>query len=74
MAFKMIDSTYCPYIADYRCKFVCDEDSDIASLPACCTGSVAVVANGGKAYMVNASGAWVESGSVSFTLAEGVSF
>lgn len=42
-------------------EFVCDSVDDIAALPECCAGSMAmVVAEGGLViYMKNASGVWV---------------
>lgn len=59
---------------EVRKKFVLDSEDEVASLPKCCAGSIAIVAAGGKAYMVNASGEWVESGTASFSVAEGASF
>lgn len=59
---------------EIRKKFVIDSEADVASLPKCCAGSVAIVAEGGKAYMVNASGVWVASGTASFSIAEEASF
>ena len=62
MAVKKIDECYCPYVGEYRKEFVCDNDTDIASLPKCACGSTAVVISSGKVYMVNTQGAWVEFG------------
>lgn len=74
MAFKKVNSDWgsCPDVN--RSYFIMDTVDDVPSLPACCTGSIAVAAEGGKVYMVNASGKWVESGTASYNLAEGVSF
>ena len=41
-------------------KFVMDAEADFANLPKAAPGSYAVVADGSKQYMVNASGQWVE--------------
>lgn len=43
---------------DYQYEFVLDSDADVANLPECKAGSMAIVANGGKIFMVNASGEW----------------
>ena len=53
-----------------RKKFIVDSDADVKNLPACCASSVAIVAAGGKVYMVNASGQWVEAGQATFSMAE----
>ena len=55
-------------------KFIIDTEADVALLPKCGTGSIAIVASGGKVFMINASNEWVEAGYASYTLAEGVSF
>lgn len=61
MAFRCVGKEWCPYSEAYRQSFVLDSPDDVAKLPKCCVGSVAVVATkGGSAYMVNASGEWVE--------------
>jgi hypothetical protein len=61
MAIKLIEESYCPYMDDNRHSYVIDSAADVASLPKCCTGSIAVVAEkGGAVYMVNASGEWRE--------------
>lgn len=44
-------------------KFILDTEADVADLPPCQPSSLAVVAKGGKSFMVNASGEWVEHGS-----------
>lgn len=59
MAFKCIEREWCPLNNSYRHGYVLDSVDDVASLPACCPGSVAIVAdNSGAVYMVNASGEW----------------
>ena len=44
-------------------KYIIDSEADVASLPECRPGSMAIIAKGGKAYVVNASGEWVDHGS-----------
>ena len=57
---------------------ILDSESDVSDLPKSSTGSFAVVAAGGKAFMVNASGSWVEFGTasaaVSLPIGEEMSF
>lgn len=61
MAYKLINRTYCVHSDAFRCEYICDSKDDIANLPTCCPGSVAVVADkDGAVYMVNASGEWKE--------------
>lgn len=61
MAFKLVDQSYCPIEDGYRKVYVLDSAADVAALPACCVGSMAIVADkGGAVYMVNASGEWKE--------------
>lgn len=70
MAYKMIDQQYGSGCG-YRKEFICDNNSDVAKLPACCTGSAAFVIGTGDFYMVNASGEWQKVGepsTVSFTI------
>lgn len=55
-------------------KFILDNESDVTSLPKCTPGSIAIVAAGGKVFMVNASGQWVEAGQATFSMAEEVLF
>ena len=62
MAFKMIFQEWCPYNEAYRKEFIADAESDVATLPKCCTGSSALVSESGKVYIVNASGEWNEFG------------
>lgn len=57
-----------------RCHYIMDTVDDAKNLPKSCTGSTAVAALGGKVFMVNASGEWVETGTATYNLAEGVSF
>lgn len=57
-----------------RKKFIMDSEDDVKSLPKCCPGSIAIVAEGGKTYVVNASGAWVLGGTATYSLAEEASF
>lgn len=71
MAIKRIPSKR---IYNNREKFIMDSEADVTSLPQCCTGSIAIVAKGGKTYMVNASGEWVEAGTATFSIAEEASF
>lgn len=63
MAYKMISVKHCVPADVFVKRFVVDSEADIANLPQCDPGSTAVVAEGGKNYMVNASGVWVEGGS-----------
>lgn len=62
MAIKMIHREWCPYSEDFRKEFIADAEADVADLPECCTGSTALISDGGKVYIVNASGEWVEFG------------
>lgn len=63
MAIKLISNKFNFALGASVKKFIMDSDADVASLPECNPGSMAIVAEGGKAYVVNASGAWVEHGS-----------
>lgn len=78
MATKMINKEYCSYLDDYKQDFIVDTEADIATLPECCTGSKALVAQTGVNYIVNASGAWCACGSsggaAALPSAEGGSF
>lgn len=61
MALKLIKEEYCPCVGGDRCTYVIDSADDIANLPGCVPGSVAIVADkDGAVYMVNASGEWKE--------------
>lgn len=55
-----IKCTSSPYHCDNDIpkEFICDTVADVANLPKCCAGSTALVVEGGKIYMVNASGEW----------------
>lgn len=59
MAIKQIGEYWVSETGLFRREFVMDSDADVANLPECGPGSVAIVAaNGGGVYMVNASGEW----------------
>lgn len=64
MAVKMIYAEYNKYSAnptELVKKYVMDSADDFSSLPKSAAGSTAMVAdNGGKVYIVNASGEWEE--------------
>lgn len=61
MAIKLVSSEYCPCQDKNVHRYIMDAASDVASLPACCTGSTAVVATKDDVmYIVNASGEWKE--------------
>ena len=62
MAYKLISRRWNSTLVDVRNKFILDSEVDVAILPESATGSTAVVAQGGKAFMVNASGEWVDFG------------
>lgn len=59
MAIKLMDQEWC---GEQNCMiktYVVDSEADIVNLPACGTGSTAIVADKtGGIYMVNASGEW----------------
>lgn len=61
MAYKKTSENYNTVLNGVVCEFVCDSVDDIAALPECEAGSMAmVVAEGGLAvYMKNASDTWV---------------
>jgi hypothetical protein len=60
MAYKCIEKKWDKYSECYVDKFICDSESDIADLPKCNPGSMAMVAiEGSPVYVVNASGEWV---------------
>lgn len=59
MAYKMVKREWCVCLKDYTKDFIVDTEAEIADLPACCTGSSALVAESGAVYIVNASGDWV---------------
>lgn len=74
MAYKLVAQRWSPVLGSTKKKYIADTESDIASLPKCCTGSTAIVADSGVGYMVNASGVWVKSGAALLTIAEEVAF
>ena len=43
-------------------EFVCDTESDVASLPQCICGSTAIIIETGGVYIVDAQGRWVKFG------------
>lgn len=58
---KLIGQEWCSCAGSYRNTYVMDSASEKADLPECGAGSIAYVATAGlPAYMVNASGEWVE--------------
>ena len=59
MAYKLMNSKYCPFVDAEKREYLCDTDADFATLPSCATGSIAVTP-AGTARIVNASGEWVE--------------
>ena len=59
MPWKIVKETYNPVLKADECEIVMDSEADVADLPKCCTGSMAMVAEEkGAIYMVNASGEW----------------
>lgn len=62
MAIKMINREWCACQGAYKIDYIVDTSADVASLPACCTGSSALAVESGTVYMVNASGTWVVLG------------
>lgn len=57
MAIKQIEREWNIVSGDYHKEFILDSAADVANLPKCAPGSVAVVADkGGAVYLVNASG------------------
>lgn len=77
MAVKQIGQKFSPVVKATKKRYIVDTESDVATLPTCCPGSTAVVAEGGKTYVVNASNRWVllgEFGAGALLAAEGVSF
>ena len=70
MAVKCVYKRWNPALCEQIRKYIIDDESDVSKLPKCPTGSVAIVADGGKAYVVNASGAWVAGGTASVDISE----
>lgn len=61
MAYKKIKEKAYLQTEEYVCDFICDTEDDIANLPDCVAGSIAIVAQEGMPiYMRNASGEWVK--------------
>ena len=58
MAYKLVNTEWCPTLNDYQRDYIADTESDVATLPESCTGSSALIVESGKVYVVNASGAW----------------
>lgn len=58
MAIKCTSRKWCPVEKDFRTEYVMDSVDDAANLPKSCPGSMAIVAEGGAVFMVNASGEW----------------
>ena len=75
---KCISRKHCPASGvkhPYIKQLIMDTEADFASLPNAAPGSFAVVADGSKKYMVNASGNWVEyAGSGGYPFCEEVEF
>ena len=59
MAIIQTKREYCACRNDYIYEYLCDTENDVSDLPACCTGSTALVCSTGNVYIVNASGEWV---------------
>lgn len=74
MAYKCISCAWSDTLRTMRRKFILDSEADLADLPESCPGSMAVVAEGGKTFMVNASGAWVPFGTATVSVGEEMSF
>lgn len=74
MAIKQTGTNWNPAFVATKRKFIMDSEADVANLPKCCTGSMAISVDGGVIYMVNASGSWVRMGNATFTVAEEVVF
>lgn len=76
MAFKQTGQKWNSILSTTKRKYIVDTVADIANLPKCCTGSIALVADGGAVYVVNASGEWsnIGSGASALAMAEGVLF
>ena len=68
MAVKCVYKRWNPALCEQIRKYIIDSEADVSKLPKCPTGSVAMVAEGGKIYVVNASGAWVPSGTASYDI------
>lgn len=62
MAYKLTEIKPCYAMKDAQKTYVCDTEEDVGNLPKCAAGSMAMIADTGKIYMVNASGEWVNFG------------
>lgn len=62
MAIKLTNREWCACVNDYKHEFICDTDSDFATLPDASVGSAAVSVETGNVQVVNASGEWVAFG------------
>ena len=62
MAIQQTAREFCPFLGEYRAEYLCDTEADVASLPACCVQSTAIVADSGDVWIVNASGELVKVG------------
>ena len=62
MAYKLIEKEFSYVLKDSVCSFICDTDTDVASLPKCRCGSSALVIATGDVYVVNTAGAWTKVG------------
>lgn len=62
MAIKLINREYFPYAGGVKCDYLCDKDTDFASLPKAVTGSTAVSIESGTVKIVNTEGQWVTFG------------
>ena len=61
MPIKLVKQQYCDVQDDLVAEYIIDSADDVASLPKCCPGSTAIVADkDGAVFMVNASGEWKE--------------
>ena len=59
MAWKIIKETYNSALKADECEIIMDAEADSATLPKCCPGSSAMVADeSGVMFVVNASGEW----------------
>lgn len=59
----------------YIKQLIMDSEADFSKLPEAAPGSYAVIADGSKKYMVNASGNWVEyAGTGGYPFCEEVEF
>lgn len=60
MAIKLIKREWNPVLSTCQQSFILDSVEDADNLPKCCPGSTAIATEGGKLFMVNASGEWEE--------------